>query len=112
MRGVDTLCAYEFCALRCCVCVAGGPPALLCLLLPQAVSIPAGTRPFQQAAERCKLGLLACRVRHEAGEALGAIGTEECLAAVREHVQVRLLATIAAIPALLRVLCEAACVLW
>ncbi len=30
------------------------------------------------------------RVRHEAGEALGAIGTEECLSAVRQHVQVRL----------------------
>lgn len=27
------------------------------------------------------------RVRHEAGEALGAIGTEECLAAVRRHVE-------------------------
>lgn len=27
-----------------------------------------------------------CRVRHEAGEALGAIGTEECLAPLREHV--------------------------
>ncbi|KAI7844634.1 hypothetical protein COHA_001724 [Chlorella ohadii] len=26
-------------------------------------------------------------VRHEAGEALGAIGTEECLSAVRQHVQ-------------------------
>lgn len=27
-----------------------------------------------------------CRVRHEAGEALGAIGTEECLQPLREHV--------------------------
>ncbi len=30
-------------------------------------------------------GACACRVRHEAGEALGAIGTEECLVPLREH---------------------------
>ena len=35
------------------------------------------------AAAACR----ARRVRHEAGEALGAIGTEECLAPLREHLR-------------------------
>lgn len=35
-------------------------------------------------AAHCRSNML-CRVRHEAGEALGAIGTEECLVPLQQH---------------------------
>lgn len=40
------------------------------------------------ALRQCCPAAAPHRVRHEAGEALGAIGTEECLAPLREHLQV------------------------